>query len=79
MRRGQGMSSYLLIEIIHLLQRLTHSNSTNLEQLYYESRDLLSPLLAADLLTLCSNPARYDDDQDFLEDIIQELKAELFI
>lgn len=72
------MSSYLLTEVINLLQRLTHSSSRNLEQLYLESRDLVSPLLANDLLDLCSNTARYEDDNEFLDEIIQELKAELF-
>ena len=72
------MSSYLLTEVINLLQRLTHSSSRNLEQLYLESRDLVSPLLANDLLDLCSNTARYEDDIEFLDEIIQELKAELF-
>lgn len=72
------MSNYLLSEVISLLQRLTQSNSRNLEYLYLESRDIVSPLLANDLLNLCSNTARYAEDTEFLNDIIQELKLELY-
>lgn len=63
--------------IISLLQRLTHSNSANPEYLYMEVRDRLPEPLTDQLFELISNPVNYEDDDQFLNEIIQGLRAEL--
>ena len=68
------MSDYKLRKVICLLQRLTSSSSLDWETLFLESSDLVSPELAHKLLVLCEHPHRYADDNEFLDDIIEELQ-----
>ena len=61
--------------IIVLLKRLNHSSLENFELLYYESRDMLPSHLITQLDKLVKSPSLYEDDFEFLEEIIQDLKA----
>lgn len=70
--------NYKLKKILCLLQHLTHSNSTDGEELYLEAKDLLSESLANRIFELTCNPAQFEDDDVFLDGIIQELKNEVF-
>lgn len=63
--------------IIALMQRLTHSNSADAEYLYIEVKDILPEPLSNQIFELISNPFDYEDDYEFLDEIIQGLKSEL--
>ena len=73
------MLSYRSSKVIRLLQQLTnHPSSTDVVQLCWEARELAtSDLLCHHLLELAECPMRYDDDEGFLDTIIQELQYEL--
>lgn len=70
--------NYKLRKILCLLQQLTHSNSIVGEELYLEAKDLLSESLANRIFELTCNPAQFEDDDVFLDGVIQDLKNEVF-
>ena len=70
--------NYKLRKILCLLQHLTHVDSLDGVALYLEAKDLLSESLANRIFELTCNPAKFEDDDDFLDGIIQDLKNEVF-
>lgn len=69
--------NYKFKKIISLLQQLTHSNSVDAEILYSESKGLLSFSLDERLFEVISNPAKFEEEDEFLNDIIRDLKDEI--
>jgi len=63
--------------IIVLLKRLTNSKAETAEVLFMEAQDLLPKSLCDSLFELIQHPAKYEDDTEFLDEIILELKSEL--
>lgn len=63
--------------IISLMQRITHSDSANAEYLYTEIKDRLPDSLSDQLFDLINDPIDYEENDLFLDEIIQGLKAEL--
>lgn len=61
--------------IIVLLKRLVNSDLETFESLFMEAEPLLPHHLARQLNCLLQNPATYEEDTEFLDEIIQELKA----
>lgn len=60
--------------IIVLLKRLVNSDLETFESLYMEAHPMLPSHLSRQLNCLLQNPASYEEDTEFLGEIIQELK-----
>jgi len=63
--------------IVVLLRRLTNSRAETAEVLFMEAQEILPKSLCDNLFELIQHPAKYEDDIEFLDDIILELKSEL--
>lgn len=63
--------------IIVLLRKLTRSTAETSEVLYLEASSILPTALSKKISTLLDNPIKYEEDFEFLDEIIQDLKAEL--
>ena len=63
--------------IVVLLKRLTNSQAETAHVLFMEAQGLLPQSLCDRLFELIEHPSKYEDDTEFLDDIILELKAEL--
>ena len=73
------MQSHRFRKVIRLLQQITHHTSSfNAEVLAMEARDfVISKTLRHHLLDFADNPAHFEEDDVFLEQLIKELKLEI--
>ena len=63
--------------IVVLLKRLSNSEAETAEVLFMEAQEILPKSLSDKLFELIQHPVKYEDDVEFLDEIILELKSEL--